>query len=417
MSNPIRDLILNEPILDVHEHHMPETLLDRDVGLLKLLQQSYPGWTQERPYPLEGQERGEDHGFSDETQWEDLAGYLEGSGSNAFIRTLIHGLKDLYNLDKPEITQENWQELDKRIKARHKDPDWQWEVLTRSNIDTIITDCYADPLLDAKKNLGPKYLSVLRINALAYGWHPDSCEHNGTNAHEFASRFGIQLNSFDDYLNFLEHLLDTLKDRHQVALKDAIAYDRGLQYDPPDEQLARECWGDPQPNSERKKAFGDFIVDHISRLAGEKDIPVQMHLGTANIRGSHPLNVAHLIERHPKTRYLLMHFAYPWSRDLLGMAFVYRNIWLDLTWSFLLSPSHFKLAFHEAIEVLPDESRMMLGGDNWHLEETYAALSQARKLIAEVLEEKVQSGYFNESDALRLGKKILNENAKQFFKL
>ena len=39
-------------LYDVHEHHMPETLHDREVGLLKLLEQSYAGWTQARPYPL-----------------------------------------------------------------------------------------------------------------------------------------------------------------------------------------------------------------------------------------------------------------------------------------------------------------------------------------------------------------------------
>ena len=53
-----------------------------------------------------------------------------------------------------------------------------------------------------------------------------------------------------------------------------------------------------------------------------------MHLGTALIRSSHPMHVAGLIERHPSTRFLLMPLAYPWSRDLLGMAFVYRNIWM-----------------------------------------------------------------------------------------
>ena len=112
-----------------------------------------------------------------------------------------------------------------------------------------------------------------------------------------------------------------------------------------------------------------------------------------------------------------MHLAYPWSRDLLGMAFVYRNIWLDLTWSLLISPSHFKLALHEAIEVLPDESRMMLGGDNWHIEETYATMKRARQLIGEVLEEKVAAAYFHEEDAQRLAAKLLRENAIGFFKL
>jgi predicted TIM-barrel fold metal-dependent hydrolase len=142
-----------------------------------------------------------------------------------------------------------------------------------------------------------------------------------------------------------------------------------------------------------------------------------MHLGTAIIHGSHPLKAAGLIERHPRTRFLLMHLAYPWSGDLLGMAFVYRNIWLDLTWSFLLSPTRFKLALHEAIETLPDETRMMFGGDNWHIEETYGTLKLARQLLGEVLQEKISAGYFRAQDAERLAGRILRENALRFFRL
>ena len=118
-----------------------------------------------------------------------------------------------------------------------------------------------------------------------------------------------------------------------------------------------------------------------------------MHLGTALIRSSHPMHVAGLTERHPSTRFLLMPLAYPWSRDLLGMAFVYRNIWIDLTWSWLLSPSHFKLALHEAIEIWPDEGRIILGGDNWHVEETVGTMQSFRSLLIEVLDEKVSNGY------------------------
>ena len=163
------------------------------------------------------------------------------------------------------------------------------------------------------------------------------------------------------------------------------------------------------------KAFGDFVVDRLCALAGDRALPVQMHLGTALVRGSHPLHVAGLVERHPRTRFLLMHLGYPWSRDLLGMAFVYRNIWLDLTWSFLLSPSHFKLALHEAIEILPDESRLMLGGDAWHIEESYGALALGRRLIGEVLHERTQGGFLSEEGSRRLARRILHENARAFF--
>ncbi len=215
----------------------------------------------------------------------------------------------------------------------------------------------------------------------------------------------------------LQTLVDGLASRHQVALKNALAYDRDVAFDEPDEKLARLAWGKASPSPAERKAFSDFVVDRLCALAGERDLPVQMHLGSAIIRGSHPLKAAGLVERHPHTRFLLMHLAYPWSRDLLGMAFVYRNIWLDLTWSLLLSPSHFKLALHEAIEILPDESRMMIGGDNWHVEETYGTMKLARRLIGEALEAKVGTGSFGPEAAKRLAARILRENALRFFKL
>jgi hypothetical protein len=289
--------------------------------------------------------------------------------------------------------------------------------LRRAGIERLITDPYTDPFLNARATLGRNYNSVVRINAFACGWHPESRDHNGNSAHALLSRIGIEPRTFDQYLDALEQVVARMPSQKQVALKNALAYDRDIAFDAPNERLARQAWGQTSPTPAERKAFSDFVVDRFCTLAAKHDIPMQMHLGTALIRGSHPLNAAGLIERHPRTRFLLMHLAYPWSRDLLGMAFVYRNIWLDLTWSFLLSPSHFKLALHEAIETLPDESRMMLGGDNWHVEETYATMKLARQLIGDVLEEKIAAGYFGFEDAKRLAQKILRDNALAFFRL
>ncbi len=405
------------PVFDVHEHHMPEILGDRDVGLLALLWQSYGGWTQARPYPLASETQFEDPMFagSEPGSWEDVARFVEHSGSNAFVRNMIRTLTELYELGEDGITPENWQRLDAEIRRRHGDDGWRAEVLDRAGIERIITDPFNDPLLDARQALGERYSSVLRINALAFGWHPESADHNGNSAHRFAEQLGCRLDTFDDYLAMLEVLVDSAADRHQVGLKNALAYDRSVDFDDVDEGLARQAWGRRDPTAEERKAFGDVVVDRLCRLAGERDVPFQMHLGSAQIRGSHPMNAAGLIDRHPKTRFLLMHLAFPWSRDLLGLAFVYRNIWIDLTWSALLSPTYFKQTLHEAIEVLPDESRMMIGGDNWHVEETYGAIATMRRLIGEVLQEKVDDGYFKADDARRLARKILSENAARFF--
>ena len=419
MSSSLAQFIAGLGIVDVHEHHMPEILLNREVNLLQLFQQSYAGWTQARPYPLPAETRAGDPMLATPppTSWEALEPYLHRSGSNSFVRNLVRAVTELYAADSAAITRENWAALDAAVRQKHSQPDWCSEVLRRAGVERVITDPYSDPLLDARHALGDNYSSVLRINSLACGWHPESRDHNGNRAHTLLARLGLKPVSFDDYLEALAKLVDGLASRNQVALKNALAYDRDVAFDEPDEKMARQAWGQQWPTVAERKAFSDFVVDRLCALAGLRDVPVQMHLGTAIIRGSHPLKAAGLIERHPCTRFLLMHLAYPWSRDLLGMAFVYRNIWLDLTWSLLLSPSHFKLALHEAIEMLPDESRLMIGGDNWHGEETYGTLKLARQLIGEVLDEKVSAGYFGLADAQRLAAKILRENALRFFKL
>lgn len=413
MFDYLRDL----PIVDVHEHHLPEVYSADHVGLLDLLRQSYAGWTQARPYPLPSESREEDPmlAASGTVTWEDIRPFLEDSGSNSFVRNLLSGLDELYDLRGEPITQQNWQSLDEEIRRRHSDGNWTAKILEQAGVTAVITDIYSDPLLNAADAFGDNYRSVMRVNALAMGCQRDRTDHNGNSAFEFAIRLNQASDSFDDYCRFLEYLVSTLSERKQVALKNALAYDRDICFDEPNERLARRAYRNENATDEEIRAFENFVVDRLCRLAGEYDVPVQMHLGTALIRGSHPLGVAPLIERHPRTRFLLMHLAYPWSSELLAMAFVYRNIWIDLTWSFLLSPSHFERALHEAIELLPDEHRMMVGGDNWHAEETFATFQTFRQRFAKVLRAKCEDRYFAPTDAERLARRVTSENAKRFF--
>jgi hypothetical protein len=414
----VRAHLHDAPIYDVHEHHMPEYLDDRNVGLLELLRHSYSDWCRERPYALSGAppSRGPVEPDADPADgWAAVARYVEESGSNAFVRTLVTGLRELYDLSGGEITKANWCSLDAQIRERHADRSWIASVMARARVERVLTDPYSDVLLDPRTALGELYRGAARTNGLAFGWHPDVRDHSGNNGQAMARELGVAVDTFDEYVDFLELFVSTMSERGHIVLKNALAYDRDLSFGEPDENAARRAWGVVDPPATARKAFGDFVVDRLCSLAATYDIPFQTHLGTALIGGSHPMLIEGLVRRHPATRFLLMHLAYPWSRDLLGLAFVHRNVWLDLTWAPMLSPSHFKLALHEAIEVLPDESRMMIGGDAWHVEETYAALGLARRLIGEVLQEKVDAGYLRSHQAQRLGRKILCENARKLF--
>jgi len=58
---------------------------------------------------------------------------------------------------------------------------------------------------------------------------------------------------------------------------------------------------------------------------------------------------------------------------------------------------------------------MMLGGDAWHVEESYGALALGRRLIGEVLGERIQARSLSEEGSRRLARRILHENARAFF--
>ena len=52
-----------------------------------------------------------------------LAPFLEGSGSNSFVRNLVHAVVELHGTGEPEITRDNWQTLDAAVRAAHRRPE------------------------------------------------------------------------------------------------------------------------------------------------------------------------------------------------------------------------------------------------------------------------------------------------------
>ena len=98
MSDSLREFVEHLPIVDVHEHHLPEVILQPDVNLLQLFQQSYAGWTQARPYCLPSETRDADPmlAAAGPTTWAALTPFLEQSGSSFFVRNLVRAVVELH---------------------------------------------------------------------------------------------------------------------------------------------------------------------------------------------------------------------------------------------------------------------------------------------------------------------------------
>ena len=88
-------------------------------------------------------------------------------------------------------------------------------------------------------------------------------------------------------------------------------------------------------------------------------------------RGSNPMYLVPLIEKHPGTKFVLFHGGYPWTREIGGLLHNYPNVYADLVWLPLISPTAAVQALHEWIETAVTSEKITWGGDCWTPEETF----------------------------------------------
>jgi predicted TIM-barrel fold metal-dependent hydrolase len=98
------------------------------------------------------------------------------------------------------------------------------------------------------------------------------------------------------------------------------------------------------------------------------------------------------------------------------LARYFGNCYLDLAWMVLFSPSAAKRTLAEAMDIVPID-RLMMGTDTANLEEMYGTVKFTRRVLAEVLAEKVAGGYLTEVAALSAARRILHDNAMELYGL
>jgi predicted TIM-barrel fold metal-dependent hydrolase len=91
-------------------------------------------------------------------------------------------------------------------------------------------------------------------------------------------------------------------------------------------------------------------------------------------------------------------------------------VYLDFNWVPLVSPAVAKRALAEWIETVPG-NKLTWGGDCQHVEACYGHVLYAKEVVAGVLAEKVESGYFGEKVASDLARKIFRDNARELYRL
>jgi predicted TIM-barrel fold metal-dependent hydrolase len=404
------------PAIDTHDHLWPfdklpgyvETEHGRGMNLAGLWHNSYYRWV----HPLTPWKPG---GKFDDW-WAQARHDFADARATSFYRYQLPAFQDLYGVDFDRISDEQARRLNDRIYRNYLDRRWLYEVITeKANIELMFNDPYW-ARFDFRSDY-PFGVLVLNVTTLTRGFHPSEFKSPWDDPYRFAKDQKLLAATLDDYLEVLDQLFRTAKDKGAMCLKTTLAYERTLQFDQVAKARAAQVFGRPRSEltDSDVKAFEDFIMWRLVALSAKHDLPFQIHTGDARLQGSNPLLLVDLIAANPKTKFILFHGGYPWVGETAAIVMRHgSHVWVDSVWLPTISYHMAKRAFHEWLDVMPS-SHILWGADCNHAEGIYGATEFTRRCLAEVLAERADRGELVEEHARRIGRQVLRDNALALF--
>ena len=353
--------------------------------------------------------------FSLNDRWELFKPFFNDMRNTGYARASIIAAHDLYGIS--ELNDNTFQELTDKLRQANKPGLYQSILKDKAKIELSIQDGGEVPF-------DPDFFRhVVRFD-------------NFINVFTMAEIKRLCLN-FEITEPTLENFVVTLRKTFEKAMvpgvigvKSGLAYNRILKYDNVTKEEAElvfvllKNWDSKKgrPEFETVKPLQDYMMHRVLDLALEYDMPVQihtgLHAGNGNyINNSNPTHLTNLFFEYPEVNFCMFHASYPFGGQLSTLAKNFPNVFIDMCWAQIISPSYSIRYLHEWLETVPANKIMAFGGDYGTAELVYAHSVMARRVVANVLVDKVKSGYFSEKESIDIAQKILRDNAMEIFKL
>ena len=326
-------------------------------------------------------------------KWEIMESYWEKSFNTAYNRVVLLTVDKLFGIK--ELNEKTVVELSNKIQEAYK-TDWFNTVLKdKCNIEFVIND-------SGDRSFGDS--SMFRYTQRFNYFRIDSKEV----IDNLAKQNNVTIHSIDELENSLTIEFEKAFEGGILTLKTTAAYFRSLSFEDVSKEKAEKIF-DLIHNSENAlpfetvKPLSDYMMHRMLDLADKYNTPVQIHTGLQAgdgnyIENSNPTHLANLFLKYRDVQFILFHGGYPFGSELASLAKNFRNVYIDLCWLYIISPSYSERYLHEWLETVPANKIMGFGGDYHNVENVYGHLLFAKEILGNVLVEKVESRYFSEKD-------------------
>lgn len=373
-----------------------------------------------------------------EDRWKILEPFWQDIQNTGYVRAINIAVRDLYNLNG--ITKDTYKELASRMRAANKPGIYKWLLKEKSGIDLSIVDLLSESnvnLLTTLKDVDRNFMApVARFEDFILPKERIDFENLGT-------RYGLPIHSFSDFVKSLEIHFEKAS-KMIAGVKICLAYNRTLRFDKVSEKEAEEIFtkvynrgyqtsfmnrsmrGMMEIYSPEGLTLGetkplqDFIVHKIIQLAVRKKLVIQIHTGLHEgndnvLTNSDPTLLVNLFSEYKGAMFDIFHGAYPYTGELAALAKNFPNVYVDMCWLHIISPSRARQALTEWLDTVPSNKIFGFGGDYIFAEGTYGHSVIARENVARVITERVEEGTVTEEQGIELAQKLLRNNAYKFF--
>jgi predicted TIM-barrel fold metal-dependent hydrolase len=334
------------------------------------------------------------------------------------------GIRQLHPFSEPDITEKNWQAINEQIISayrRHGERAWQRRVAARAGVPLMnqmvqlpyITDHW-DGLAAEERRAQRRWLlpSLILDGYLFSGF---TASRRALKRSE--ELVGVSLRTHEQYLAFLDRVLDLFVEKGGRSVKLMTACFRTLRFGPIPDLEAQRLFarGPANLRGEGMSRLQDNLFWHLMERVHRSGLPLIVHTGYA-VRPdwASPRHLLPLLSKFPGRNVDVSHSGWPHHGTAMILARERPNCYFNLCWTPLLSRALGKRMLAEAIDMLP-LNRVLIGTDTGTPEAFLGTVRLVRSLLVEVLEEKVSEGQFDAEVAKRVARAILLDNALEFY--
>ena len=411
-------------IVDTHEHLSQEPeRLSQKVDLLATFFPHYAssdlrsaGMSEEALVKIRNPE------ISLDERWLIFEPWWEKIRNTGYARGLEIAARDLYEVDG--ISVETYRDLSEKIKPRTQTGLYDWVLKKSSGIDISIHDTI---VYDIDKTF---FRPVRRFSEFLYVRDRNTLEQLG-------KQVGGPIHTFRDMVSALESEFNKVQGKI-VGVKIGLAYTRPIHFEKTSFADAEKVFNQiynignfkfnetprgytPDPlDTDEYQIMQNLLVHKIIQEATKRNLPIQIHTGLQEgneniVSNSHPELLTNLFMEYKEARFDVFHGGWPYCDELGAIAKNFPNVYIDMCWMHIISPSRSQTALSQWLDEVPANKILGFGGDYLFVEGVYGHSVIARKNVTKVLASKVNDGVYTLEEAKKYAQWILRENALLLF--